>query len=126
MAFRLERVKTTSTPYVLIDEEQNYMRLEGQSFHENVIEVFTEINDWLENYLATDFGTFTFDCAMKYFNSSTVKALFNMLAKMDKAASDTKKVIVNWITTEENEIVTECGEDFRDEVSHITFNLVIN
>jgi len=32
---------------------------------------------------------------------------------------------VNWITTEENDIIIECGEDFQEEVSNLEFNLVI-
>ena len=124
MAFRLEREKTTSTPYVLIDEENSYIKMEGRSFHEDIVEFFSEINEWLDKYLKKDFDTFTFDCALNYFNSSTVKALLNMLMKMDKHASENKKIIVNWITTSNNEIVTECGEDFREELTKLTFNLL--
>ena len=126
MAFRLEKQNTTSTPYILIDEEKSYMKIEGRSFHENVVEFFKEISDWLDNYLTSDFKTFTFDCVMNYFNSSTVKVLLNIILKMDKYASNDNKIIVNWITTRDNEIITECGEDFQEEVSNLIFNLVIN
>nr|AGS53337.1 hypothetical protein [uncultured bacterium contig00014] len=126
MAFYLEKQKTVSTPYILVDEDKKYMKMEGRSFHENVAEFFREINDWLDGYLAPDFGSFTFDCELNYFNSSTAKLLLNMLMKMDKYASAEKKVTVNWITTESNEIIIECGEDFREEVNNLNFNLVIN
>ncbi|MCL2208057.1 MAG: DUF1987 domain-containing protein [Fibromonadales bacterium] len=125
MAFRLEREKATSTPYVLIDEEKKYMKLEGRCFHENVAGFFKDVNEWLDAYLASDFDTFTFDCAISYFNSSTTKLLLNMLLKMNKYASETKKVIVNWITTEDNEIMVECGEDFREDMDNLQFNMVI-
>jgi len=125
MAFRLEREKATSTPYVFIDEEKNYMKLEGRCFHENVAGFFKDVNDWLDSYLASDFGTFTFDCAISYFNSSTTKLLLNMLMKMDKYASKEKKIIVNWLTTEDNEIMVECGEDFREDLNNLQFNLII-
>jgi hypothetical protein len=125
MVYRLEKEKTTSTPYILIDEEKSYMRFEGRSFHENVVEFFSDVNAWLDTYLAKDFGTFTFDFEMNYFNSSTSKLLHNMLTKMDRYASDEKKVIVNWITTEDNDIIIECGEDFQDDFSNLKFNLII-
>ncbi|MCL2184568.1 MAG: DUF1987 domain-containing protein [Treponema sp.] len=124
--FKLERQKSTSTPYILIDEEKNYMKIEGLCFNENVIDFFIEINDWLDKYLNTNFKLFTFDCAMEYFNSSTVKVLFNLIMKMDEASSGENKVILNWITVKENEIIIECGEDFREEVINLTFNMVIN
>jgi hypothetical protein len=125
MAFRLEKEKTTSTPFVLIDEERSYMKLEGRSFNENVAEFFKEVNDWMDGYLTSGFETFTFDCAISYFNSSTTKLLLNMLLKMDSHASKEKKIVVNWITTADNEIMMECGEDFRDDLNNLQFNLII-
>ena len=125
MAFRLEKQMTISMPYLLIDEENSYMKLEGRSFNVNVVDFFKEISEWLDKYLISDFKTFTFDCAMNYFNSSTVKALLNIIMKLDKYTTDEKKVIVNWITTEDNDIIIECGEDFREETHTLTFNMVI-
>ena len=125
MAFYMEKQKTNSTPYILIDEENGYMKMEGRSFHENVIDFFEETNDWLLGYLASDFETFTFDCEMNYFNSSTAKLLLNLIMRMDKHATPEKKIIINWITTESNDIVIECGEDFQEEISNLEFNLVI-
>ena len=125
MAFYLEKEKTTSMPYLLVDEEKNYMKLEGRSFHESVTEFFEDIFNWLDVYLKSDFGTFTFDFEMNYFNSSTSKLLHNMLMKMDQYATDDKKIIVNWITTDDNDIIIECGEDFQEEIENLEFNMVI-
>lgn len=124
MAVFLEIQKTGSTPYILIDEEKRYMKFEGESFHENVIEFYREVGDWLEKFLKTEFECFTFDCELKYFNSSTAKLLLNMLMEMDEWSGTDKKVIVNWITTADNEIIIECGEDFQEEIEHLEFNLI--
>lgn len=126
MAFLLEKQKTGSTPYVLVDEEKQYMKFEGESFHENVIGFFSEVNNWLKDYLETDFTSLTFDCELQYFNSSTAKLLLNMLLEMDEYASGEKKVTVNWVTTEDNDIIIECGEDFQEEMSNLEFNLVVH
>ncbi|MCL2845615.1 MAG: DUF1987 domain-containing protein [Chitinivibrionia bacterium] len=125
MAFNLEKERTTSTPYVFISEEKNYMRLEGRCFHESVAEFFKPVSDWLNEYLTSDFQTFTFDCAISYFNSSTTKLLLNMLYKLDEHSINGNKVIVNWITTEDNEIMLECGEDFKEDMDNLEFNIVI-
>jgi len=45
---------------------------------------------------------------------------------MDDCAALGKNVTVNWITSEDNDIIIECGEDFEEELSNLTFNLVIN
>lgn len=121
----LEKQKTGSTPHIIIDEENAYMKFEGESFHENVIEFYRDVSQWLEHFLDTDFPQFTFDCELSYFNSSTAKLLFNMLLAMDESASDGKKVIVNWITTEDNDIIIECGEDFQEETTNLEFNMLI-
>jgi len=123
MAYRLSREKTDMTPFVLIDEELGYMKLEGESYHENVFDFFLEINEWLASYLKTDFSAFSFDCELKYFNSSTVKLLLNMLLEMDKSPCS-KNITVNWITTENNKIIIECGEDFQEDLENLTFNLI--
>ncbi|MEA5059278.1 MAG: DUF1987 domain-containing protein [Candidatus Pelethousia sp.] len=124
--FKLEKQKTGSTPYIYIDEEQGYMRFQGESFHENVLEFYADIIAWLQGYLSTDFPSFTFDCELRYFNSSTAKMLLNMLLLMDEASAKGRKVTVNWITTVDNEINIECGEDFGDEVAHMDFKIVIH
>ncbi|MDR1754905.1 MAG: DUF1987 domain-containing protein [Eubacterium sp.] len=125
MGFLLEKQKTGSTPYVYIDGDKGYIKLAGESFHENVIDFFREVNDWLDKYLKSDFSALTFDCAMEYFNSSTAKLLFNMLLNMDEYSIDGKKVTVNWITTVDNDIIIECGEDFEEEMNNLEFNMII-
>lgn len=125
MAYILEKQKTGSTPYILIDEDKGYMRFEGESFHENVIDFFKDISSWLDQYLKSEFTGLTFDCELQYFNSSTAKLLLNLLMEMDDHATDEKKVTVNWITTNDNEIIIECGEDFQEEMVNLEFNLVI-
>ena len=124
MAYKLKREKTDTTPYVLIDEEKGYMKFEGESYHENVAEFFKEIFDWLNKFLKTDFDSFTFDCELKYFNSATVKLLLNILLNMD-SADNCGKITVNWITTANNKIIIECGEDFKEDLENLKFNLVI-
>lgn len=125
MASKIERQKTGSTPYVLVDEGNNYMRFEGECYHENVIEFFREITKWLEEYLEKDFKHFTFDCELQYFNSSTAKLLLNILLSMDDHSMGENQVTVNWITTQDNDIIIECGEDFQEEMDSLEFNLIV-
>ena len=123
--FKLEREKTDITPYVLIDEEKKYMKLEGESYHENVTLFFKEINEWLSDFLKKDFDAFTFDCELTYFSSSTVKILLNMFLDMDNS-KNAKNIKINWITAKNNKIIAECGEDYREDIKNIVFNIVIN
>lgn len=123
MAYKLEREKTNNTPYILIDEEKSYMKIEGECYLEDIISFFGEINDWLEKFLASEFSVFTFDCALIYFNSSTTKLLYNILRALDEAAGEGKRVVVNWFP-EDDDMIVECGEDFREEMEYLEFNII--
>jgi len=125
MAYKLEREKTDLTPYVLIDEENKYMKLKGESYHENIFEFFGEIKEWLNRYLATDFSSFVFDFELIYFNSSTVKILLGLLRDMDRSPN-VGNITVNWITTKNNKIIIECGERFQSGLQNLKLNLIIN
>jgi predicted ATP-grasp superfamily ATP-dependent carboligase len=125
MAFILEREGTRTSPYVLIDEAKGYIHFEGESYLEDIAGFFKEINEWLEKYITSDFKELTFDCAMEYFNSSTTKQIYNMLRLMDKYAEG-KKVTVNWIVADEDDdMLIECGEDYKGEMQNLEFNLVV-
>jgi len=125
MPFKLEREKTKTTPYVLIDEEKGYMYFEGESYLEDIIGFFKEINEWLREYISTDFSEFTFDCELKYFNSSTNKQIYNILRLMDANAPG-RTVTVNWIVSDEDDdMIIEAGEDYKEDMENLTFNINI-
>jgi hypothetical protein len=42
--------------------------------------------------------------------------------KMDSHAAGKNKIVVIWITTEDNDIIIECGEDFLED---LVFNISI-
>ena len=125
MSYKLERARTKTTPYVLIDEDIGYMRFEGESYLEDIIGFFKDINQWLKSYLTSDFNEFTFDCELQYFNSSTTKQLYNILRLMDANAPG-KKIVVNWIVdNKDDDMLIECGEDYREDMEHLEFNINI-
>ena len=67
-----------------------------------------------------------FDVELEYFNSSSSKLLYNMLKSMDTRASHGKDIAVNWYTVEGNDIILEQGEDFKDELTNLKFNIIVH
>ena len=124
MSMNCELPKTASTPLVIIDESKGYMKFEGESYGENVLEFYKVVTDWLSVYLKSDFESFTLDCALEYFNSSTSKLLYNMLVDMDSAAANGKNVVVNWYVDKDNDIIIESGEDFEEDLDNLSFNMI--
>ena len=125
MAFYLELQKTTSTPYILVDEAKSYIRMEGKSFPEKAAEFYGEINTWLDTYLKTDFGNLTLDFAMDYYNSSTFKIIMDMMLKMDEYSVGDNKIIINWIVEEDDDIAMESGEDIKEDIENLEFNIIV-
>ena len=60
-----------------------------------------------------------------YFNSSSSKVLMNFFEVLDKAAEQGCNITVNWIYEEEDEDSLEFGEEFAEDVDHLTFNLQV-
>ena len=100
------------------------MKLEGLSFHENAVEFYKDIIEWLEQYLKTDFENFTFDSQMKYFNSSTTKILFDMLDMMNDSAESGKKIIINWHVNKGDDLLIELCEDMQEDYEHLEINMI--
>jgi len=121
----MEKEKTTSTPYILIDASKGYMKMSGKSFPEKAGEFYSDVNNWLDEYLKSNFGNFTFDFAMEYYNSSTLKIIMDMMLQMDEHSIGENKVIINWISAKDDDIAIESGEDIKEDMDNLEFNLVI-
>ena len=67
-----------------------------------------------------------FDFEIVYFNSSSSKTLMDLFELLDDAAKAGKRVVVNWRYDRDNETAKECGEEFREDVAALRFNLVEN
>jgi len=52
------------------------------------------------------------------------KLLNTLLLKLDTHSSDENKIVVNWFTIEEDDIMIECGEDFQEDMENLEFNLI--
>jgi hypothetical protein len=59
-----------------------------------------------------------------YFNSSSSKALMNFFDLLDEAVAAGRKIAVNWIYDAGNESALEYGEEFKEDLESLEFNLV--
>jgi hypothetical protein len=118
--------KTISTPYVKFDHETGNLIISGESFPENAGKFYEPILEWLREYLKPEYTKdISFDIEMIYFNSSTSKIYMMMFDMMDAVAENGRKIDINWKTTEDNELVIECGEEFEEDIEFLNFNILI-
>jgi hypothetical protein len=116
---------TKSSPYIHFDASTGLLEIKGKSYPENAAKFFAPLFSWLKEYLSSSAcDPVTMDMGLIYFNSSSSKALMNLLELLEEAASNGRQIVVNWYYHEENDTILEAGEEFKDEVSSLDFNLV--
>jgi len=116
---------TERSPDIEVDFDRGFLRIKGESYPEDASAVFGPVFSALERALA-EAGSrgleAEFDLA--YFNSSSAKALMNMFLRLDSAAAAGTPVTVRWLYATEDETMREFGEDFCEDLTHVTFALV--
>jgi hypothetical protein len=122
---RLFIEETKSSPRIDFDPEFGLLQISGKSYPENAPKFYTPILDWLREYLARPSAmSVRVIMEITYLNSSSSKAILNLLDLLDTAARSGKDVVIDWRYHEENEVALECGEEFAEEVHESVFNLV--
>jgi hypothetical protein len=115
---------TDRSPQVDFDFDRHHLRLNGESYPEDVTAFYGPIFEALDDYLAgLGQGSCRFDFELIYFNSSSAKAIMTLLEKLDRAAEKGASVTVNWYYDEEDDTMRELGEEFGEDLEHASFDL---
>lgn len=112
------------SPEIEFDCSIKKLEIKGKSYPPNPGDFFAPVFSLLENHLADTDGELSVDIDLLYFNSGSAKILTDLFARLDIAAKEEKKVCVNWIYSEDDEDNLEFGEEFREDVEILPFNLV--
>jgi len=117
---------TKSSPYVHFDTRTRVLEMKGESYPENAAKFYAPVFSWVEQYLASIDDDLPVEVNMEivYFNSSSSKVYMNFFELLQNAVVSGKKIVVNWRYHEENETALECGEEFREDLEDLPFNLV--
>src|SRR6478672_3856456 len=120
----LEIPATARTPSVTFDFGQNYLKLIGESYPEDVTEFYNPVFKALDGYLATlGNGKCRFDFELIYLNSSSAKAIMMLMDKLDAAAANGATVEVFWYYDREDDTMQELGEEFGEDLVNAKFHL---
>ena len=105
---------TKITPKVEFDPDKDQLTLEGESYPENSAEFYAPIMEWIEEYLKKK-PNFTFIFKMVYFNTSSSKAILDIIDKLDEYCREGGKVQVKWLYQKDDEDIYESGEEFLED-----------
>ena len=115
---------TARTPAIDFDVGNNYLKLSGESYPEDVTEFYNPIFSALDAYLAAlGSGTCRFDFELIYLNSSSAKAVMMLMDKLDAAAAKGAAVDVHWFYDQEDDTMKELGEEFGEDLENAKFHL---
>jgi len=89
------------------------MIIRGRSFPEDTVEVYLPVLDWIDVYITIPADLTLVQFELDYFNSSTYKAILNILLKLEKLMGSDKKVRVEWFYHERDIDMKEVGEEFE-------------
>jgi hypothetical protein len=99
---------TRSTPGVQLRPDVRLLELSGTSTAENIHEFYGPVNAWLEQYLAAVPGEHVLHFHLAYFNSSSLKAIYQLLEKAKQAcALGAGSLRVRWYGEADDDLLVE-------------------
>ena len=118
--------KTASTPAVDFDPDTCVLRIAGESFPENAAKFYAPILAWIGEFTERPgCPAIVLECDILYFNSSTSKILMNLFDTLESCVLKGKDIAVRWFCREDNETAVECGEEFREDLDSLPFEIVL-
>ena len=116
---------TITTPHVILDAEKGYIKIDGRSIPENVIDFYQPILNWIDNYIKEPNNLTIVDFKLEYFNTSSSKRLFDIMRKVESISTiPGKRVVLNWYYEEDDEDIYFAGNDYKALITKIEFNLI--
>lgn len=113
---------TQSTPSIHGDWQTGTLAMQGDSYPENSYELFGQVIEWVERFLAEEQRPLTLDLRLLYLNTSSIKAMMDIFDLLEEAHRGGRTATVAWHYDRRNERVAELAEEFREDC---TFPFVI-
>lgn len=76
---------TQSTPAIQGDWQAGRLSMQGDSYPENSYELFGQVIDWVERFLADGQRPLELDLRLLYLNTSSIKAMMDILDLLEEA-----------------------------------------
>ena len=106
--------KTSSTPMVHLSAEDCIFEISGNSFSENLNEIYEQVVNWIDNEVPKIECELVCKFDFHVFNSVTYKNLLLIISKFNEQIKNGKKVKIIWLYDEEDEDSMAVGEDLSE------------
>lgn len=105
---------TTRTPEVNWSDEASLFSITGTSVPENALQFYRPAIEFCETVCASELEALRVRVDLTYFNSSSMKALFNLLRPLKDRHERGKAVSMEWVIDNDDEFMQESGETLMD------------
>lgn len=103
---------TNKSPSVTCVAENGFIEISGMSYAEDAFAFYEPIFNWLNDYLKIIAPVTEFNMKVKYFNTSSVKCIFDIMEVLSTWSKQGHKVKINWYYDSEDEEMKDTGENF--------------
>ena len=116
--------ETEDSPEIILDIEEQLLKISGPSFPEDAYETFQPALRWIDAVSET-LMKLTCEFEFTILSSASNKLLFEILLKLEDMYQNGKDVIIFWLHDDFDEDMQEEGESFAQAV-HIPFKFIAN
>ena len=114
---------TKEYPNIILDAEKGVFTFSGKSLPEDATVFFTPIFDWIDEYEKNPNDSTVVVFKMFYYNTSSAKAILDILEKFSDIANENCHVSVKWYYLDIDEDMEKSGMGYADLLS-IPFDII--
>lgn len=108
---------TARTPKIQLDAQAQSLLLAGESYPEDVTLFYGDLSEKLAAFLATKPDALTAEIKLTYFNSSSARALMELMDQLDSAANTGINITIRWYCDPDDDITQEFAEDIGADIT---------
>lgn len=122
MSFSLEA--TARTPALLLDDTNSTLTISGESYPEDVPAFYEQLHNELTSYFEKTNNAFHVEIKLTYFNSSSARALMELLDRLDAEAANGRAITISWFCDPDDDITREFAEDISADVENLSLTIL--
>jgi hypothetical protein len=111
------------TPEIIMDKSKGTFELKGRSLPEDVIEFYSPVFSWLEQYVANPNEETKLVVRVEYFNSASQRALNEIFTILNRIILKGKKIQIDWYYYEDDDEMKESGKEY-EEMTNLPFHYI--
>jgi SiaC family regulatory phosphoprotein len=116
-------IGSNECPTIILDKDKASFEITGQSLPEEAISFYSPVIDWFEDYIKDPLPETVLVLKLDYCNSSSTKAIADVLEVLEELYKKGSKVEVRWMYMEDDDDMLDVGKEFQ-EIIKIPFAFV--